>query len=163
MSLHSRLQKLVQTFTAEPIRAPEAHALPRAAVMLLLEVAWADQTVTANELLQVRASLLRMYDLTDRAAEQMIAEAQAAHAAATSMYPFTRALNDSLAPEERVELVTELWRLAYCDAQLDRYEDHEIRKIADLMHVSHVDFIKAKLSAKNSSPARGRANATPTS
>ncbi len=131
--------------------------------MLLLEVAWADQDVTANELLQVKASLMRLYNLPDGAAAELIAEAQAAHSAATSMYPFTPALNDSLSPEERVELITELWRLAYCDAQLDRYEDHEIRKIADLMHVSHADFIKAKLSAKNSAPGSAHANITPTS
>ena len=129
--------------------------------MLLLEVAWADHDVTNDELLQVKTSLLRLYDLTDSQADQLIAEARAAHEAATSMYPFTRALNDSLSPEERVELVTELWRLAYCDAQLDRYEDHEIRKIADLMYVSHADFIKAKLSAKNSASGSGYRNAAP--
>ena len=130
--------------------------------MLLLEVAWADHEVTADELLQVKASLRLLYALTDGAADQLIAEARAAHSTATSIYPFTRALNDSLSPEERVELVTALWRLAYCDTQLDRYEDLEIRKIADLMYVSHADFIKAKLNAKHSAPGSGHANATPT-
>ena len=163
MSLQSRLQKLVQTLTAQSPGTPDTQALPRATVMLLLEVAWADHNVTADELLQVKAALRRLYDLTDGTADELIADAQAAHAAATSMYPFTRSLNDSLSPEERVQLITELWRLAYCDAQLDRYEDHEIRKIAELMYVSHADFIKAKLRARNSTPGSGQAQAAPTS
>ena len=153
MSLQRRLQELVQTLTAKPAHLPDTQVLPRATVMLLLEVAWVDHEVTAGEVQQVKAALLRLYDLSETAADELIADARVAHASATSMYPFTRALNDTLTPEERIELVAEVWRLAYCDTRLDRYEDHEIRKIAELLYVSHEDFIKAKLSAKNSAAA----------
>jgi uncharacterized tellurite resistance protein B-like protein len=50
--------------------------------------------------------------------------------------------------EERVQLVENLWEVAFADQHLDRYEDHLIRKIADLLHVRHSDFIRTKLAVK---------------
>jgi uncharacterized tellurite resistance protein B-like protein len=39
-----------------------------------------------------------------------------------------------------------LWSVAYADDKLDRYEEYYVRKIADLLYISHSDYIKAKLS-----------------
>jgi uncharacterized tellurite resistance protein B-like protein len=41
----------------------------------------------------------------------------------------------------------ELWRAAYSDGALHEYEEHLIRRIADLLHLSHSQFIGAKLRA----------------
>jgi uncharacterized tellurite resistance protein B-like protein len=43
----------------------------------------------------------------------------------------------------------QLWRLALSDAELDRFEEHTIRKIAELLYVSHVRFIEAKQRARS--------------
>jgi uncharacterized tellurite resistance protein B-like protein len=37
-----------------------------------------------------------------------------------------------------------LWEVAYADNQLDKYEEHFVRKIADLLHVAHKDFMASK-------------------
>jgi uncharacterized tellurite resistance protein B-like protein len=67
----------------------------------------------------------------------------------TSLYEFTREINDQYEYEEKVSLITDLWGIAYSDGKLDKYEDYVIRKIADLIYVSHTDFIKSKLKVKN--------------
>ena len=67
----------------------------------------------------------------------------------TSLYEFTREINDKYEYDEKVKLIEDLWRIAYSDGQLDKYEDYVIRKIADLIYVTHSDFIKSKLSVKN--------------
>ena len=67
----------------------------------------------------------------------------------TSLYEFTREINDQYEYEEKVSLITDLWGVAYSDGKLDKYEDYVIRKIADLIYVSHADFIKSKLKVKN--------------
>ena len=67
----------------------------------------------------------------------------------TSLYEFTREINDQYEYEEKVSLITDLWGIAYSDGKLDKYEDYVIRKIADLIYVSHADFIKSKLKVKN--------------
>ena len=66
-----------------------------------------------------------------------------------SLYEFTREINDQYEYEEKVSLITDLWGIAYSDGKLDKYEDYVIRKIADLIYVSHTDFIKSKLKVKN--------------
>jgi uncharacterized tellurite resistance protein B-like protein len=38
-----------------------------------------------------------------------------------------------------------MWRVAFADRRLDKYEEAQIRKIADLLYVPHKDFIRTKL------------------
>jgi len=48
-----------------------------------------------------------------------------------------------------VELIEKLWQVAFADHQLDKHEEHVIRRISDLIHVSHSDFMKTKLKVMN--------------
>ena len=41
-----------------------------------------------------------------------------------------------------------LWDVAYADGRLHKYEEHLVRRIADLIHVPHRTFIRAKHKAK---------------
>ena len=68
---------------------------------------------------------------------------------ATSLYEFTRLINDDYDYKQKVELIENMWRIAFSDNNLDKYEDHLIRKISDLIYVSHSDFIKAKLKVRD--------------
>ena len=67
---------------------------------------------------------------------------------ATSLYEFTRLINDEYDYEEKVGLIENMWKIAFSDEQLDKYEEHLIRKISDLIYVSHSDFIKTKLNVR---------------
>ena len=40
-----------------------------------------------------------------------------------------------------------MWQVAMADNALSQYEEHVIRKVADLLYVPHGDFIAAKQSA----------------
>ena len=60
---------------------------------------------------------------------------------------FTRLLNDNLSRSERINIIENLWRVAYADSVLDKYEEYYIRKVADLLYVAHSDYIKTKLKA----------------
>ena len=66
---------------------------------------------------------------------------------AVSLYDFTSVINEHLNREKKYELLLLLWRIAYADGRLDRYEEYYIRKIADLLHLSLADFIRAKHAA----------------
>jgi uncharacterized tellurite resistance protein B-like protein len=150
-------ERLKDLFTARGLAADElteSHASAFAAAMLLLEVAWADHEISSRELDAAKRGLARMFALPPDVTSTLIARARRQHADSTSIHPFTRALNDHLTPTEKRELVSMLWRLAYTDAVLTGYEEHAIRRIADLLHVSHGDFIAAKQKG------RGGVNAT---
>jgi uncharacterized tellurite resistance protein B-like protein len=42
-----------------------------------------------------------------------------------------------------------MWEIAYADGNIDKYEEYVIRKVSDLIYISHDDFIKCKQIAKN--------------
>jgi uncharacterized tellurite resistance protein B-like protein len=48
-----------------------------------------------------------------------------------------------------------LWLVAFADTEKDPLEENLVRRIAGLLHVSHPDFIDAKLRARTARrPAR---------
>ncbi len=63
---------------------------------------------------------------------------------AVSLHDFTRMLNDNLNASEKIQVIELLWQVAFADAVLDKYEEYYIRKIADLLYISHKDYIRTK-------------------
>jgi len=41
-----------------------------------------------------------------------------------------------------------MWRVAYADGQLDKHEEGIIRRVADLLHIRHNEYIRCKLDAR---------------
>ena len=126
----------------------EQESLAYAAAMLLFEVAWADHEITPEELLRIDASLQSLFGVTQGTAQRLAERARIEHVEATSMYPFTREVKDALDADERYILMVALWQLALADEDLGTYEESAIRSIAELLYVSHRNFIRAKLEAK---------------
>lgn len=153
-SLGQRLRQLFASLMPALPGAASNTTHPRAlaTAMLMTEVAWADHDVSAAEVAHMTAAMQRLYGLDPAAAQDTVAQAQRAHGAATSVQPFTHALNEQLTREERYEVLIELWRLAFSDDALDKYEDYHVRKIADLLYLSHDEFIAAKRAARAMTP-----------
>jgi len=151
MSLHTHLRTQLKTLL-DSVLAPLRQQTPddpraMATAMLLMEVAWADQHIAESEIEHMRTALQRLYALDANAAATLVEQARAAHASMTSMQPFTHALNQHLGADERIEVLRELWRLAASDDAVDRFEEHLMRRIADLLYINHADYIAAKLAA----------------
>jgi uncharacterized tellurite resistance protein B-like protein len=128
----------------------EERLVPLAAATLLIEVAWADHDIADEELRIVQQALANQFDLTEPEITELIEESRNAHEESVGLYAFTRTLVDAWDEPQRYELVVLLWRLAFADQRLDRFEEHMIRKIAELLYVSHARFIEAKRAARTS-------------
>lgn len=141
-----RLQNRLQALSPEPGAATQAseHDLQLAAASLLVEMSRADFDVASIEREAVLAAVRDAFDLSEEEAGELHARAETRAEAATSLYEFTRVLNDHLAAERKAHIVELLWRVAAADARIDKYEEHLVRRIADLLHVPHVRFISAK-------------------
>ena len=135
-------QQLEETQDAD-VNAP--YQLATAA--LLVEMVHADADESADELQAVRAALKSAFDLDDDTITTIIKLAQDERDAATCLHEFTRSLNDVLDADGRTRVVELLWQVAYADGRLDVYEEHLVRKVADLLHVPHSAYIHAKLRA----------------
>ena len=116
---------------------------------LLIEVINSDNKFDDRERDKLLEILSNKLDIHKEELDNFTELAQKKSEDSTSLYEFTREINDQYEYEEKVSLITDLWGIAYSDGKLDKYEDYVIRKIADLIYVSHADFIKSKLKVKN--------------
>ncbi len=119
-----------------------------AVAALLIEVATADHVMDNVELEALIKLLERKFSLPHEQLMELADLAKAEAADATSIYQFTQLINNECTPPEKFELIKGMWEIAYADDQLDKYEEYVIRKVADLIHVSHSDFIRAKSIVK---------------
>ncbi|MGI9251110.1 MAG: TerB family tellurite resistance protein [Pseudohongiellaceae bacterium] len=122
--------------------------LQLASAALLIEVMNADHELDERESAQFVAVVKAQLGLDDGATDELLRLAREEAAGATSLYEFTRLINDSMDYEEKLVLMENMWRIAFSDQRLDKYEDHLIRKIGDLIYVSHSDFIRTKLKVR---------------
>jgi uncharacterized tellurite resistance protein B-like protein len=75
--------------------------------------------------------------------------AEAKSREAASLYEFTHLVDKSLPPDDKKRIVELLWLLAFADDGKDPLEEHLVRTVAGLLHVSHPDFIDAKIRARS--------------
>ena len=142
------LGTLVDRILGRDEETADPRLVPLAAATLLIEVAWADHNISEDELDVVRSALTAQFDLTDAEVEDIVSESRSVQDASVGLYDFTRTLVEAWDETKRFELVVHLWRLALSDTELDRFEEHTIRKIAELLYVSHARFIEAKQRAR---------------
>ena len=120
----------------------------KACIALLLETSMADEILDESELMALKNTLQKDFQINENEIDELIDLAKENVEDSNSLYEFTRDINDNLDAAERVKLIESMWKIAYADGNIDKYEEHIIRKVSNLIYVAHSDFIKAKLSAK---------------
>jgi len=145
-----RIKDLLSNFSnqEEVIEDEKISSLDKACSALLIEVAYADKVFDESEINSLRKSLKETYDIDEEIINELISDAKKTIDESTSLYEYTRVVNDEFDYSDKLELLSRIWKLAFADGNLDKYEDHLIRKISDLIHISHSDFIKIKLDHK---------------
>jgi uncharacterized tellurite resistance protein B-like protein len=125
--------------------ADAAHAERLAIAALLLEMLHMDGEDRPEQRAVVQAAVRNDFELSDAEAAELLELAEAERSDASDYFQFTSLLNASYSAEQKIALVETLWRIAYADARLHKYEEHLARKVADLLHVPHGAFIAAKM------------------
>lgn len=120
------------------------HALRVATALLLIEVAKADYADDLTEDAAVLASVKQFFALDDASAQLLIEEARREADRAVELQQFTRRLHEQLSVAEKQRVVEMLWQVALADSKLDKHEDHLVRRIADLLYISHSDLIRIR-------------------
>ena len=145
------LASIRQFFEDRLATGPEAkdpHRVEVATAALLVEVMRLDGASQA-ERDAVLAAVERTFGLAKDEAAAIVALADAEVRESVGYYQFTSLINQHYSSEEKARIVELMWRVAYADATLSAHEQHVIRKLADLLHVAHGDYIAAKLKARD--------------
>ena len=129
------------------------HALHIATAALLLEMMRMDSSVTAEETATVANALQTRFGLTAQEVGKLMALADEEARQATDYFQFTSLINQNFSAEQKIQVVENLWQVAFADGFLDAHEQHFMRKIADLLYVSQANYIAAKQRARGTGTA----------
>lgn len=146
---------LLKQIFAEPESAPSIspeRQLQLTSAALLVEIAVSDNRFDQRELALIESLLQQNFALSAAESSQLIEEAKQEQDHATSIHQFTSYINQHCDGIKKRELVSQLWQIAYADGEIDKYEEYMIRRMADLMHLRHSDYIKAKKLAQAQLP-----------
>jgi len=119
-----------------------------AAAVLFVEVMHADHMVEKRERQIVKQALQESFLLSSHEAEELLQLAEERVKDVTSLHEFTSLLHGQLTNEEKVMLLEQIWRIALADNDVDKYEEHLVRRIGELLYIKHSDYIRAKLNAE---------------
>lgn len=120
-------------------------SLRLATAALLIEISRADYEVKPEERKAVTDAVRRLFDdLSESETEELITLAEQEATESTSLFQFTSLVDKNFSREEKISIVEMLWRVAFADNDKDMNEEYLVRKIADLLHVSHRDFVRTR-------------------
>lgn len=131
--------------SAEVTQANSGQALQAATAALLMEIARADTEIDNIEREMIHQIISDHFELSPGLAREvsLLAEQQADEV--TSLHPFTRLINSECSIEDKISIVRMLWQVTYADGEIDKHEEHLVRRVAALLHVPHREFIRTKL------------------
>jgi len=121
-----------------------------ATAALLIEVMTIDGNMDQEEMDSVKSNLSTILELSDDEIQELIDLSQEEVSDATSLYQFTKEINANFELQQKLDLMTALWQVALADDYLDKYEESILRKIADLIHLRHSEYIECKTKARTS-------------
>lgn len=145
MSMIRTLKSLFELPAGES-EQERVHRQHLAAAALLIETARADFTEDGSEQAALENLLSDSLQLDPVEVHELVEQAAVQVDRATSLYEFTRVINDHYSAGQKLQLVANMWAVAYADGNLDKYEEHLIRRVAELIYVPHQDYIRAKLA-----------------
>lgn len=126
----------------------DKHSIELATAALLVETLRADAEITPVERAAALAAVREKFDLSIEEATSLIAVAEQEVRQANDRYQFTSLINEQFSQEQKIRVIEMMWRVAYADANLTGAEQQTVRKIAELLHVPHGDYIHAKMRAR---------------
>jgi len=145
----SLYEKIVAQISAEDIEADDRDAAIRlATAVLMVDVALVDSSFDEVEFDQMLGLIKNHFGLGTQEAAELINAANAKADELVSTHEFTELLHKHLSDDEKARVVSLLWKIAYADGQLDKYEDSLVLKISDLLYVSRGRVMRLKHDAQ---------------
>lgn len=123
-------------------------ALRLATAVLMIDVAQADYVFDEVEFDQVLKLVEQQFGLSPEEAAELVNEAGEKADDIVSVHEFTKLLHQHLTEDEKAQIVALLWRIAYADGRLDKFEDSLVLKISDLLYVSRGRVMRLKHDAE---------------
>jgi len=142
------LDQLKRIFGSEPSSnavLQRREPLDLATAALLIELARADFSESAAELDAIRHILGKHFGLAEQTVDELMVKAMHRADRAVSLHEFTHRLNAELPEADKLAIIEMLWQVSHADGRIDKHEEHLVRRIAGLLHISDRDRVRLKL------------------
>jgi len=148
--LLAKLRALIENIAPGPgiLAGRDALALQTACCGLLMEVAQLGSEGTDRKCKAASQAMREEFGIPNEELALMITGVTRPENRLTSYHGPVALINKGYAPDQKAQFIERLWRVAMADGEIDMYEDQLVRKLADLLYVSHDDFILAKHRAQ---------------
>jgi uncharacterized tellurite resistance protein B-like protein len=123
-------------------------AIDLATAILMIEVSRADFEQDDSEFDRIRTLLLQHLSLCEEEVDTLLKNASREADQLVSLQHITRLMNEKMSQQGKVRVIELMWQVAYADGVKHHYEEHLLRQVADLLYVSHTDFIQARHQAE---------------
>lgn len=144
----AKITAFFQSLNEESISVNSTLSVEMACTVLLCEVMRADGHLDNAEQSLLTNIISKQFSLDPVEVSGLILQAIELSEHAIDFHQFTSKINSHYSPQEKEHIVSLLWKLAMADGQIASIEEHIIRRISDLLHLSHAQYIRAKSTVK---------------
>ena len=130
-----------------------ANRLHVAACALLLEMAYADDSFTADERTHIEEIVRRQFGLDESTAKELIELADRERKESVGLHSFTSLINQHYDEGQRMVLAELLWRVVYADGTLSPHESQLAHKLANLLDLRPGYLAEARKRVIGTEPA----------
>ena len=126
-------------------KSKRPHDIRMATCALFLEMANIDDEFTDSEREHIITILKNNYNLPDDDVTSLIEATEEELKESIDLWRFTTLINKNYSPEEKIQIIEMVWKIAFADGTLDKHEDYLVHKMANLLRLRHKQLIEAKL------------------
>lgn len=148
LAMLDKIRRFFSETIASELASREAlhqqHGVQLATAALMMEMVRADFDASQDERALAADLLATHFQLSGQETDQLLALGDQEMQGASCLFEFTRLIDKELTGEQKIAVIEMLWRVAFQDGRLDKYEEYLMRKVAELIHVSHAALIQAK-------------------
>ena len=119
-----------------------------ACAILLIEVSYSDFKISDKEIKSIIGLFESELKLTKDKSEWLSNEALNIHKDVNCLRKYIKLINENYTKMQKKNLINMAWLVARADNVIDKNEEHRIRKLTELLHLNHTDFIKSKINTE---------------
>ena len=119
------------------------------ASVLAYEIARIDGKISKSELNVLMEEIKLISEKANKDADEIFKIIKIYSQDSVSFYEFVEDINKNFSSDEKLSLLSFMWKIAYADGLLDVDEERLIRRLAEMINIRNLDVLKLKDLNKN--------------
>jgi len=119
------------------------------AAVLAYEIARIDGNISEDELSVLMEEIKIISQKVEKDELEILQIIEIYSKDSVSFYEFVEDINKNYSRQEKMSLLSFMWKIAYADGVLDIDEERLIRRLADMIKIKDLDVLKLKDQSKN--------------